>query len=319
MPCRSCCTLLVACAASWLALPGPSCGQPSEKVVAKNREEQDPAQRGDGQAAVRKRPVVTDPAVPPYVLVLRSRNGAVVPERTKDGQTAGGHIDVLHTTPDRVIFWMRGAVVAGAEQWKGGQASMHFTLEQDFEVVPTRTGLRPPRLTLEGVLIGTLLSTLKAGGTATQGPAAASVVCGDQTILGLTLNPHEVQCNQRLFVNDRAGPFEQVVAAGGYHLSQKFDLSAVQPWNHLQHLGEGVSAIFDPAPRLEPRWSYLVVPFRAIPSREFGFAVVLRVVEAVPPIAAAPTPPAEPPTEQLPPPRPEKPVRPKEPILPGNP
>jgi hypothetical protein len=316
MPCRSCCTLLVACTAGWLALPGSSRGQ-TEEAVAKNRLEQDAAQRADGQAAVRRRPIA-DPAVPPYVIVLRSRNGAVVPERTRDGQTAGGHIDVIHTTPERVIFWMRGAVVAGAEQWKGGQAAMHFTLEQDFEVVPTRAGLRPPRLTLEGVLIGTLLSTLKAGGTATQGPALASVVSGDQTILGITLNPHEVHCNQRLFVNDRAGPFEQVVVPGNYHLSQKFDLAAVQPWNHCQHLGEGVSAIFDPTPRLEPRWSYLVVPFRAIPSREFGFAAVVRVVEAVPPAAAAPAPESEP-TERLPPPRPEKPVRPKEPILPGNP
>jgi hypothetical protein len=316
MPRRCRCSLLVACVLGWMALPGLSRGADPQAVAENREEEASPAERGEEQVPRKRLLVPLAPAAPAYVLVLRSRGSNVVPQRTRDGQTAGGHIDVVHVTPDRVVFWMRGAVVAGAEQWKGGQASMHFTLEQDFEVVPTRAGLHPPRLILDGVLIGALHSTLKAGGTATQGPAAASVVAGRQPILAITLKPHEVHCGQRLFVNDREGPFERVIAPGGYHLSQAFDLAAVQPWNHCQHLGEGAGAFFDPLPHLEPRWWYLVAPFRTVPCRDFGFAVVLRVAEDIP-LAAGPAAPDD--TERLPAPRPVAPANSSVPAQPGQP
>ncbi len=243
----------------------------------------------------------------PYQIVLRSRSGEVVPERTKDGQTAGAHISVVQTRPDLVTFWMRGAVMAGAEQWKGGRAAMHFTLHQDFEIVPTRSGLRPPRLSLEGVLIGTLQSTpVKVGGSATQGPACASINSGDATLLHFCIPAHGVTSGERLFVNDEQGPFEMAVLPGGYCLNQTFDLSAEQPWHHCRHLGSGAGAFFDPTPRLEARWNYLLTPFRAVPSRDFGFAAVVRVTEEPAPPGAA----GKEGTERLPAPKPVKPTQP---------
>jgi hypothetical protein len=230
----------------------------------------------------------------PYRIVLRSRNGEVFPQRNKDGQTAGGNIDVVQTRPDQVTIWMRGAAVAGAEQWKGGKASMHFELHQEFEVVPARPGLRPPRLSLEGRLVGTLQSTLKKeGGTAGQGPACASINCEGEPVLQLCLQGHGVKKGQRLFVNDEEGPFEMVVLPGHYCLDQTFDLSAEQPYHPCQRLGAGAGAFFDPAPRLEARWNYLLTPFGAVPSRDFGFAAVVRVSEDLPPeelSAAGPAP-----------------------------
>src|SRR5881275_2302313 len=85
---------------------------------------------------------------PPYRILLRS---------------GSGHIDILQREPDELVVLMHGAVVAGSDQQKGGAAAMHFVLDQDFEVVPTRTGLRPPMLTLVGQVIGTLQSTAKGG------------------------------------------------------------------------------------------------------------------------------------------------------------
>jgi len=38
-------------------------------------------------------------------------------------------------------------------------------------------------------------------------------------------------------------------------------------------------ADFDPAPQLDPFWADALRPFRAVPRRDFGFKLVLRVVE----------------------------------------
>jgi hypothetical protein len=252
-------------------------------------------------AADAQAPAAVRPTGPAYQIVLRSRSAEGLPERNKDGQTAGGNVDVVQTRPDMVTFWMRGVAVAAAEQWKGGKASIHFHLHQEFEIVPLRTGLHPPRLSLEGVLIGTLQSTpLKGGGPAGQGPACASVSSGGEPLLQFCIDPHGVQKGQRLFVNDEAGPFELVVVPGGYCLDQSFDISAEQPYRPCPPRPSGAGAFFDPTPRLDARWSYLLNPFRAVPSRDFGFTAVIRVTEDVPP---GETPPAKAGTERLPPPK----------------
>ncbi len=236
---------------------------------------------------------------PPYQIVLRSRSGEVVPQRANDGRTGGGYIEVVQRSPDTVIVLMRGAVVAGAEQGPGGNAAMRFLLDQDFEIVATRGGLRPPRLTLAGLLVGTLMSTGKVPGNAQQGPACAAVNAAGQPLLQFCLKPHAVGGGEHLFVNDRMGPLEAPAAPGPYCLHQEFELSAVQPGDCFHHtLGSGAAADFDPDPRLEARFNYLLRPFRGVPHQDFGFSVVLRVVEEPPPPADG--------GEVLPPPRPGK-------------
>ena len=44
-------------------------------------------------------------------------------------------------------------------------------------------------------------------------------------------------------------------------------------------------ADFDPAPELDAFWADALKPFRAVPRRDFGFKIVLRVVEDAPAIA----------------------------------
>jgi hypothetical protein len=212
----------------------------------------------------------------------------VTPERVKDAQTGSGHIDILQREPDELVVLMRGAVVAGSDQQKGGAASMHFVLDQDFEIVPTRTGLRPPMLTLVGQAIGTLQSTAKGGATAAQGPACAAVNAAGQPVLQFCIKDHAVAGGQELFVNERMGPFEAPVAPGPYCLHQTFELSASEPWSLCHHLGTGAAANFDPDPRLDARWNNILKPFRAVPHRDFGFGVLVRVLETPLPTCAAP-------------------------------
>lgn len=237
-------------------------------------------------------------ADPPYAIVLRSRDGVVTPERSLESQTGGGFIQVTQLEPNVVMILMRGAVAAGYGH-KDGSAAMQFNLHQDFEIVATRPNLRPPQLVLAAWAIGTLQTTIKEGGTAEQGPACAAVLCGPNTVLNLCVKPHSVSGCENLLVNDRVGPLEAVVAPGGFCLNQTFALNANQPKTHC-HPG-AAAADFDPDPKFDSHWNELLKPFRAVPHRDFGFRVILRVVE-VPPPPGVPAPPIE----SLPPPKPEK-------------
>ncbi len=292
---RSWSLLLVSCAVCLPCLPGAS---PGQYPAARAREKK-------SLALVEIASARGAAAGPPWTIVLRSRSGEAVPERNKDGVTGASHIEVDQEAPDRVVFWLRGAVAAGAEQWKGGMAAIHFKLEQDFEVVPTRLGLRPPRLLLGGTLIGTIQSIRPEGGSAAHGPACAAVTSADHPVLRFCTPPHTVNSGQKLFVNDREGPLEMVVCPGGYHLSATFEISAEQPYSICHHLGAGAGAFFDPSPRLEPRWNFVQQPFRGVPSRDFGFAIVLQVMEDGPP-------PGVEGVESLPTPRPLDTVSPKD-------
>ncbi len=169
--------------------------------------------------------------VVPYEFVLRSRSAVVTPERTKDAQTGGGYIQVLQVEPNLLLILMRGTVAAGAglagagHHNKDGMAAMQFELNQDFEVVPTRAGLRPPRLILSAWLIGTLNTTRPPdeGGTAGHNPACAVVKSGDQPLLNLCIPPHSAAGGQNLLVNDRMGPMEMMIAPEG--------IVCIKPWS----------------------------------------------------------------------------------------
>lgn len=47
-------------------------------------------------------------------------------------------------------------------------------------------------------------------------------------------------------------------------------------------------ADFDLAPQLDAFWADVLKPFRAVPRREFGFKIVLRVLEDATPVVVAP-------------------------------
>jgi hypothetical protein len=238
---------------------------------------------------------------PPYIILLRSRDAVVTPERSKDAQTGGGFIQVTQVEPNVIMVLMRGAVAAGATH-KQGMAAMQFTLNQDFEIVPTRANLRPPRLVMAAWAIGALQSTLLEGGTAEHSPACAAIRSGGESIVNLCIKPHQVTCGENLLVNDRIGPLEQAVIPGGFCLHQTFALHAAQGKAHC-HQGSA-AAQFDPEPKMDSQWNEVLKPFRAVPHKDFGFRVIVRVVEDVPPVGVTTTPSPEP--GQLPPPREEK-------------
>jgi hypothetical protein len=80
-----------------------------------------------------------------------------------------------------------------------------------------------------------------------------------------------------LAINHRDGPVECPVPVGCFHLNGSFRIGVVQGkgvW-HRQY----AVADFDPAPQLDAFWADALKPFRAVPRRDFGFKVVVRVVE----------------------------------------
>lgn len=235
---------------------------------------------------------------PPYVILLHSRGAAVTPEKSKNSQTGGGYIQVTQVEPNAVMFFMHGAVATRADH-KDGSAAMQFELNQDFEIVPAREGVRPPRISLSAWVIGTLNSTEAEGGTAEQAAGCAAVRSADVPLLKVCVNPHGVSTGQNLLVNDRFGPIQAAAVPGPYTLHQTFALNANQPKRACRP--GFASADFDPDPRLDPQWNALLKPFRAVSHKDFGFHVLLRVVEDIPPLTIA-----TPAQETLPPPTPEK-------------
>jgi hypothetical protein len=233
------------------------------------------------------------PAGPSYQIVLRSRQAEVTPNRTREAQTGGGAILVEQSEPNTIVVTMRGAAVAGSE-CRGGSASLDFNLQQDLDIIATRKGLRPPRIGMVGRVVGTLqvtdpngclrLAGCKSCGNADQGPAAATLSTGETNLLTLNLQPAAASCGQELAINNREGPVEAQANVGSYRLSSTFRIGVTQGrnvWNR-----QAAVADFDPAPQLDGAWADALRPFRAVPRQDFGFKLILRVVENAAPVGA---------------------------------
>jgi hypothetical protein len=229
------------------------------------------------------------PAGPAYKIVLRSRHAEVTPTRTKDAQTGGGSIVVEQPEPNTIVVTMGGSAVAGSD-CHGSAAGITFDLEQDLDIIPLRGGVRPPRVGLVGRVVGTLQVTDpgqcgKACGAAHQGPATAALALGETSLLAITVRPSAVGCGQELALNNRDGPVECPAVAGCYRLNASFRIGVNQGKSVCHR--QAAAADFDPAPQLDAFWSDVLKPFRAVPRRDFGFKIVVRVVEdAAPPVGA---------------------------------
>lgn len=226
-------------------------------------------------------PAADAPSGPAYQIVLRSRHAEATPNRTKDAQTGGGAIVVEQPEPQTIVVTMGGAAVVGSD-YHGSSAGIDFQLDQDLDIVATRPGVRRPRIGMVGRVVGTLQVTDpgkcgKTCGSSEQGPATACLATGDTTLLSVNVKSTSAGCGQEIAINHRDGPVECASAAGCYHLQAAFRLGVNQ--------GKGVfnrqSAVadFDPAPQLDAFWADALKPFRAVPRREFGFKLVVRVVE----------------------------------------
>jgi hypothetical protein len=224
-----------------------------------------------------------------YRIVLRSRHAEVSPAKCRFGQTGGGWIVVDQPESNTIVVMMGGSAVVGSTI-HGSNARVNFNLIQDLEIVPLREGLRPPRVGMIGRVVGTLQMS-DAGkhgngccncGSAQQGPAVASLLLGETNVLSLEVEPSSVACTEKLSINHQTGPVEaQAIASApdmeSYRLTASFNISAQQ--------GKGVFhrqfavADFDPAPQLDAFWADALKPFRAVPRENFGYMLVVRVVE----------------------------------------
>jgi hypothetical protein len=224
------------------------------------------------------------PTGPAYRIVLRSRRAEVTPERSREAQTGGGSIVVEEPEPNSVVVTMGGSAVVGSN-CHGSSAGMTFDLDQELDIVPTRAGVRPPRIGLVGRVVGTLQVTdpgkcclaCKACGTADQGPAIASLSVADTGLLTISVPPAAVSCGKELAINHREGPVEAPAVAGCYHLHGSFRIGVTQEKGVFHR--QFAVADFDAGPELDAFWADALKPFRAVPRREFGFKFVLRVVE----------------------------------------
>jgi hypothetical protein len=224
-----------------------------------------------------------------YRIVLRSRHAEVTPAKCRFGQTGGGWIVVDQPESHTVVVTMGGSAVVGSTV-HGSNARVNFNLMQDLEIVPVREGLRPPRVGMIGRVVGTLQMS-DAGkhgngcrncGSAQQGPAVASLLLGETNVLSLEVEPSSVTCTEKLSINHQTGPVEAQAIASAldmetYRLTASFNITAQQ--------GKGVFhrqfavADFDPAPQLDAFWADALKPFRAVPRENFGYMLVVRVVE----------------------------------------
>jgi hypothetical protein len=133
-----------------------------------------------------------------------------------------------------------------------------------------------------GRVVGTLQVTDpgrcgKACGTAEQGPATACLSAGGTNLLSVNVKSSSVACGQEASINYRHGPVETPAVAGSFCLTGSFHFAATQGkgvWNR-----QAAVADFDPAPQLDGFWSDALKPFRAVPRKDFGFKVIVRVVE----------------------------------------
>jgi hypothetical protein len=221
------------------------------------------------------------PAGPAYQIVLGSRHAEATPNRTGGAQTGGGWVLVEQPEPNTIVVTMGGSAVAGSD-CHGAAAGITFDLSQELEIIPTRRGVRPPRIGMVGRVVGTLQVTepgpcCKSCGGAEQGPASACLSLGGTNLLSVSVKSSAVSCGQESSINFREGPVEALAAAGPYHLSGSFRIGVTQ--GHGVFNRNAAVADFDPAPQLDGFWSDALKPFRAVPRRDFGFKVVVRVVE----------------------------------------
>jgi len=100
---------------------------------------------------------------------------------------------------------------------------------------------------------------------------------GETSLLTVGLKPSSVACGQESSINFRDGPVESPAAAGCYRLTASFRIGVAQGKGVFHR--QAAVADFDPAPQLDAFWADVLKPFRAVPRKDFGFKLVLRVVE----------------------------------------
>jgi len=213
---------------------------------------------------------------PPVSITLLDRHGHVTPCKGNCTHTGGGLIDVQSPSADTIVITMTGVVVA--------DSSMHFDLEQAFEVSIDDPKVKRAKITAEGRVIGLLRGEKK--GTAEYSEACAGLSSGTGENLAVCVSPHRVSGCENLSVNDHDGPKTIPITPGKFDLHQTFNLSA----HSDSCIHKRPSAEFAPDPALDPLWINFWEPFHGVKKDQFGFQVTVKVAGDSDPAEAAPAP-----------------------------
>ncbi|HEX5270232.1 MAG TPA: hypothetical protein VFW33_07095 [Gemmataceae bacterium] len=227
---------------------------------------------------LRAAPEAKAPAGPVVSILLRDRHGHVVPTHEGHTWSGGGQIDVQQPAPDTVLVLMTGGVVAPGHPCHPTSSTMAFDLEQCFDVVFEKPGVKGAKVVLEGRVVG----LLRGGrvGAASESGGCATVTCGQAGLLTLCVPDHGVAGCDSLAINDRTGPAEVPVSPGSHTLHAHWNLAASQPRALIE---KATSAEFAPEPALDPLWvGGPRDPFHGAAKKEFGLLFVLKVVAEAP-------------------------------------
>lgn len=215
---------------------------------------------------------------PPVTIVLGPGEATAVPFRQGSARTGAGNIHVVQPAPDMISVTMTGAAAAKPHPLNGSTAGLNFDLSQCVEVVFHSPAVKGAKLIMWGRVVGLLRSDshcCKCGGLAETSPAHASVNCGPDQMVALSLPSRTVTAGQNLSIHDRQGPIWVPVVPGKYTLHQVFGITA----SHGKGLcGRPASAEFAPEPALEDDWLGAREPFHGAAKEDFGFQVILKVV-----------------------------------------
>jgi hypothetical protein len=225
-------------------------------------------------------PTLVTPAAgtsPQPSIALGFRHGHVIPTRCGHSHTGVGNIDVAQSSPDTIVITMTGAAAAGANPCTASEATLSFDLCQDFAVSFDGSKLKKAKLTVEARVIGLLRSSCHGGATAEEGPGCATVSAGGISLVKVCAPQHAVADGENLSVNCQDGPYEVSIAPGQYELRQTFTVSATYPRTWCA--GKAV-AEFGSDSGLDKLWISSHDPFTGANTKDFGFRVTLKVVEA---------------------------------------
>lgn len=215
------------------------------------------------------------PPGPAATINLGTRQARVTPHRAGFTHTGGGNIDVQQPAADTLVITMSGVAVAGGHPCKDSLSTLHFDLTQCLEIAFEKKDLKKANLTIEGRLIGLLRSHGRGCGTASVGPAQATVSAGGVALTTLAMPGHSVGGGDSISLNDREGPVTVEVVPGKFTLHQTFAVSASHP--HTLKLTKAASAEFAPDPALDPLWISYWEPFHGAAKKDFGLQVTVKV------------------------------------------
>jgi hypothetical protein len=219
-----------------------------------------------------------EPTGPPIIIKPNGRQAKGEPVRCGCGKTGGGNIDVAQPTPDVLILTVTASALADGFPCVKSSAAFNFDVTQCFSVSFEKTDLKYPKMTVEGRVIGLLRTPCKGGCASEHATVAIAPACGGPA-LTLQMPSNQACDGQNLSVNDHEGPCGGPLVPGKYVLKANLSVSA----DRAPGLCKPSTAEFAPDPSLDPLWLDPKEPFHGAAKKDFGFQIILKVLEEPPP------------------------------------